>query len=288
MRITYLARHGPHGNADEDAITHALGLLGHEVRCYHERDWQEACKQPGDLFLFHKWFNEGALQRLQGRCIRAFWQFDWLSPGCDAKLAKAVESLLPLVDYGFATDGDWVANMRDTSPARLYWLPQGADIRVTGRYPPGARSRILFAGGRSIGPARVTWLNSMLNRWGRDFRIVERSHGPALGALVAGADIVVAPDAPGSDRYCSNRLYLMQGFGAFLIHPYYLGIAEHYEDGREIVYYRSRGELHRLIARYLDEPGKREEIAAAGFARTVRDHTYTDRVERMLRYIQGF
>lgn len=288
MKIIHLARHGQtRSNQDEEAITYSLSLLGHEVVCFHETEWERALDTPGDMLLFNKWFNVQALEKVKGRLKRVFWQFDLLGQGSIAKLSKSVRGLLYYADYGFCTDGDWVREHQGEGCTKLHWLPQGADPRMVGRHPAGSPSRILFAGGNSIGSQRQLWIRDMRSRWGRSFHQIVRQHGAALAGHVSGADIVVAPDAPGTDNYWSNRIYLMLGFGAFLIHPYYSGLVDHYEDGKEIIYYRSRPDLHEKIAYYLEHPEERRAIAAAGLERTKRDHTYLQRCQKLMQIVEG-
>lgn len=286
MRILYLARFESRGNCDEESIADALSQLGHTVVCHV--DSHAVVKDAGDILLFHKWFDRTALNRLKGRLQRVFWQFDLLTkrPG---PLAKNVNSLLPYIDCGFATDGDWVESNKKR--ANLHWLMQGADqrlARMCGNPRPGS---ILFAGrychaghGKS---ERLSWINEMRAVYGENFRQVEGLHGCDLAKAVAESEIVVAPDSPGTDRYWSNRVYLMLGLGAFLVHPWHAGLASQYKDGREIVYYKNRAELHAKIGHFRCNPEARIRIAEAGFLRTRAEHTYVNRMHRFLQIVLG-
>jgi len=56
--------------------------------------------------------------------------------------------------------------------------------------------------------------------------------------------------------------------------------------GKEIVAYRSPQECAELIGYYLSNPAEAEAIAKAGRARTLRDHSYADRMHRTARVLE--
>ncbi len=63
------------------------------------------------------------------------------------------------------------------------------------------------------------------------------------------------------------------------------GLDELFEIGREIVVYRDDGDLLEKIAYYLAHDKEREAIARAGQARTLREHTYVHRMERLIHLV---
>lgn len=229
------------------------------------------------------------------KCPKVFWWFDLINfpDPTIARRCRArrlwMKTVLPHVDLGFVTDGTWQAG---NGGGKLIWLPQGADGRIVGRgfstRPPALTPvPILFTGIRDGGIGRASFVDEMQARYGGDFRHVNSGvYRRALADLIASSEIVVAPDAPVSGRYWSNRVYNALGFGAFLLHPYCGGLASQYEDRREIVYYRSRGELHELIAYYRQRPEERRAIADAGLARTLREHTYEHRVASLIQTVR--
>jgi spore maturation protein CgeB len=124
--------------------------------------------------------------------------------------------------------------------------------------------------------------------YGNRFRHVPNSlHQRELAEEISKCRIVVAPDSPVTDRYWSNRVYLMLGFGAFLLHPYCTDLAKEYVEGKELVFYRDRSDLHDKVAYFLAHPEERLAIAQAGYERTLRDHTYTKRCERLIELVQA-
>ncbi len=77
------------------------------------------------------------------------------------------------------------------------------------------------------------------------------------------------------------RLYEATGAGALLITDWKANLHEMFDPEREVVAYRDENECLALIERYLnDEPAARA-IADAGQQRTLRDHTFLDRMRRL-------
>ena len=296
MRIIYVANHGSKGNDEEGAIHHALTELGHEVLRLRESRGRRALRLQGDMLLFHKWHDIGRLKVFGERgLIRVFWWFDLVDFPEDPTIAGRCQarriwmnSILPYIELGFCTDGDWVA--RDRS-GKLVHLVQGADSRYMGLTlvdrPKEPSRPILFTGIRHGGERRQSFVDDMIATYGDRFNHVSRGvHGQELAELIARSLIVVAPDGPVTDRYWSNRVFLTLGYRGFLLHPWSEGLSQHYRDGSEIVYYRSRDELHQAIRYYLDRPEECRAIARRGFARTVRDHTYQHRCAELMRIVQ--
>lgn len=309
MRIVYVANHDQsNSNDDEGAITHALVQLGHDVQRLGEAKGHKARRIEGaDLYLFHKWQDYNTVQSLRGIAPRVFWYFDLvdfpdptLRGRCDQRIGW-MKNMLPNVELGFCTDGDWVAQgesilenrFTDGEPYvnKLVWLPQGADERVTGpgvAYPtervPGS---ILFTGIRAGGRVRESFVSEMRWAYGDKFTHVQRGvHGRDMAELVSRHDVVVAPDGPVTDNYWSNRIYNALGFSAFLIHPRCARLQEQYEDGTDLVMYGSRMELHSKMVDYLGDPKKRADIAWSGYLRTLREHTYRHRCERLIEVVR--
>lgn len=292
MKILYIAKHGQlNSNDDEGAIEFALSSLGHQVECLHEHKAAAfAHKTFADVCLFHKWYDPKALARLN--MPRVFWYFDLvdypdptLRKRCQNRMAW-MRDIVPLVDLGFCTDGDWVA--RDET-GKLSWLPQGADSRVIGRGVPTAfGADILFTGIRGGGGAgRVSFVDGMLQRYPDRFtHVAGGMHGKDLRDLIASTNIVVAPDAPVTARYWSNRVYNAIGFGAFMMHPWCLDLTRHYTNGEEIVYYTSRQDLHNKIEYFSHEPRFRRIIADNGLERTQKEHTYGHRCKQLVETIR--
>jgi len=288
MKILYVANHGAGGNDEEGAIAHALRSLGHDVTALSERKGHRVARLRADLLLFHHWQDYSALCSTQ--MPKVFWTFDRIEWPNDPELERRnqrrcewIDRITELADVGFMTDGDWVAKDRTN---KLCWLPQAADSRVVGRGVDCIRSQspmILFTGSSTgCGKGRASWAVEMRRRWGELFVECRGVHGRDLADIIAAAAVVVAPDVPATAHYWSNRVYLTAGFGGFLLHPYCERLTDGYEGGREVVYYHSRRELHALLDHWIVRGKERAEVAAAALTRTLRDHTYERRCERLV------
>lgn len=297
VRVVYVAKHYQRcSNQDEEAVAFALQVLGHDVVCVEERFGDRALRETGDFALIHHWHDTSTIYRISQRMPVVFWCFDLIDWPNDPWLSKRnlerrewVQALTELCTVGFLTDGDWVA--QDTT-GKLFWLPQGADERVAGRGDPSAWGDvppILFTGiSNGGGQGRVSWVKEMKETYGEQFHHVERKvHGERLRDLIAASQIVVAPDSPVTNRYASNRVWISCGFGGFLIHPYCAFLEQHYRNGDEVLLYHNRQDLHEMIRVSLDAPKTRRLIAEAGLKRTLAEHLYRHRVQRLVQIVQG-
>lgn len=332
MKILFIAKHNG-GDADpEGAITDALRHLGHEVTPIHEQDAtylyiQHTDNPPHpDLVLFLKWDNPSVLTILRSLGIPScFWYFDLVDakdPLVSSRSQRRIDwmqRIIPLVDLGFMTDGDWVdkwnndwcesksiAVVHGSDPiGPLIHLMQGADQRVIG---PSKRPYdsvlpqipILFLGTSLNGTKRSQWVEWMrtiygplFHEFGAKYRHGRQYEWPVSGRelahLIARSKVVIAPDGPQTDLYWSNRVYLTLGFGAFLLHPYCKRLEQHYTHDKEIVYYTDRENMRSKIeyALYAHGAGEyRGEIANAAYLRTAKEHTYIQRCEQLLTIVK--
>lgn len=291
MRILYVAKHDSGGNDDEGAITHALQELGHDVQRLREEMGHNGRKIKADFCLFHKWCDVAAIEQLD--MPKVFWYFDLVDYPSDWTLGARciarktwMQNIIPLVDLGFCTDGDWVAN--DDS-GKLVWLTQGADGRIIGadKKPIVSPSKILLTAGKNGGTQRSSFVSQMVNTYKTALTYfpqgVYREH---LRSVIANSSLVIAPDSPITDRYWSNRVYVTLGFGACLLHPYASGLCDDYINGKEIEMYADRDILKSKITYILDKPYLAEERAAAGLERTKKEHTYRHRCQTLVETVK--
>jgi hypothetical protein len=295
VNILHIGKHGPHDNADEDAITFALKQLGHNVSCIDEGQAKNLATSHLDFALFHKWADFEGIEALE--CNKVFWYFDLVEredtdPKWQRRAAVRInwmEKVIPLVDLGFCTDGDWVK--KDTS-GKLIWLCQGCDERVMGfGEPTFDQIDILFTGDPVNGIKRLDHITQLQVHYGERFKVIgrqgeQRYHGRELANLYASAKVVIAPDSPASDLYWSNRVFNTLGLGGFLIHPYCDRLTEMYEPGDELIYYTCRKGLIELINYYLKRPEQRERLRFNGIAKTAKAHTYRHRCEQLIKTVQ--
>jgi spore maturation protein CgeB len=89
------------------------------------------------------------------------------------------------------------------------------------------------------------------------------------------------------DNANNMRLYEATGVGTLLVTDRKRNLGELFEPGREVVVYSDAAEAARLINYYLAHPDEAAEIARAGQARTLRDHTYRRRMEALVPLLEA-
>ena len=290
MKFLYIAKHGSGGNDDEGAIAACLQELGHEVVLANEDI--RFTDTIADVVLFHHWRQCEVLNSIQGlQPFKAFWCFDLIDWRGDSTLARRceerrawVKKATEVCDVGFLTDGDWVA--RDHG-RKLHWLPQGFDTRID-VIAAKKELDIVFTGIENGGEERRSFVREMRERYGTRFTHVPKGcYGTSLSELLARARIVVAPDAPITDRYWSNRVYNTLGRGAFLLHPYTEGLCRQYGPA-ELAMYQDRADLHSKIEYFLQPENQSTAIAytVLGQSRTLQHHTYMHRVLELVSVLE--
>lgn len=88
---------------------------------------------------------------------------------------------------------------------------------------------------------------------------------------------------------CANnmRLFETTGMGSFLLTDWKPDLHELFEPGREVAAYRNADECVERIRYYLAHDQERSAIASAGQARTLLNHTYSQRVQELLELVRG-
>jgi len=81
-------------------------------------------------------------------------------------------------------------------------------------------------------------------------------------------------------HYAGNgRLFEATGTGTLLVTDWKTNLHEMFEPGTEVVAYRTAEECAEMVQYYLEHDKEREAIASAGQQRTLRDHTYYQRMQ---------
>ncbi|MCB1937593.1 MAG: glycosyltransferase [Rhodocyclaceae bacterium] len=134
------------------------------------------------------------------------------------------------------------------------------------------------------------------DRLERTSPIVARHHGEVWGLdmyrALARSRVTLNRHINVAENFANNmRLYEATGVGALLITDRKDNLGDLFEVGREVVAYASAEEAAELIRHYIAHPDEARQIAAAGQARTLRDHTYRRRMEELApvleRYLEG-
>ena len=89
--------------------------------------------------------------------------------------------------------------------------------------------------------------------------------------------------------YANNmRLFEATGVGTLLITDWKVNLHEIFEPGKEVVAYCTPEECVELIKYYLEHDAEREAIARAGQERTLREHTYYQRMQELVNVVQKY
>jgi hypothetical protein len=91
-----------------------------------------------------------------------------------------------------------------------------------------------------------------------------------------------------SGPYANNmRLYETTGVGTLLLTDWKQNLSEMFEPGAEVAVYRTPEECVATIGYYLNAEGERMRTALAGQQRTLRDHTYRQRMAQLVELVES-
>lgn len=89
--------------------------------------------------------------------------------------------------------------------------------------------------------------------------------------------------------YANNmRLYEATGVGTCLLTDWKANLNDIFEPGKEVVAYRDPEECVELARRYLKDDEAREAIGRAGQSRTLREHTYSHRMQEFIGILETY
>jgi spore maturation protein CgeB len=83
-------------------------------------------------------------------------------------------------------------------------------------------------------------------------------------------------------------LFEATGVGTLLITDWKVNLHNMFELGKEVVAYRTPEECVDLIQYYLEHDEEREAIARAGQERTLREHTYYQRMQALVNLLAKY
>lgn len=87
--------------------------------------------------------------------------------------------------------------------------------------------------------------------------------------------------SPKTVEQLKARHFEINGCGAFQLSYYVEGLETQYAIGREIAVYLDSDDLLRKVRQFLEVPALRCEIAQAGYARTLAEHTFARRFQHV-------
>jgi len=299
MKILYLGRHGQQNNDDEGAITWSFRQLGHEVYTMNYRtlaqdqpDLDSFEESEFDFVLFHKLpvdYARWVCNKWKG----VVWFFDPLYKGFPWN-DKYIEAIDEHVYRGFYTDGDYV---RIKNRPNVIDLKQGFDSRMIGITTDHIHDKYTAHRGET------TWRKLLFigqtpgNGYRERAEIIMRlssDFGPMahlrytifqheLKYTIENTQIMLALP-PVSDSYWSNRVYILGGYGAYILHPYSADLAKQFSP-TELTMFHNYDHLVSLIRDSLASPEHCKGKAQRTQAVVLDRHCYIHRVEKMLEQI---
>jgi len=181
----------------------------------------------------------------------------------------------------------------------------GSNANGGGERGAASECAVSFVGSLSPHHAgRIGWLEEVcadgaVQVWGpgveglRDDSPIRRAYrGPAWGRgmyqILRDSRISLNHHIGLSGPYANNmRLYEATGVGTLLITDAKRNLAEMFEPGREVVVYNTPQECRERIRYYLQHEDERLAIARAGQQRTLREHTYEQRMRQLVSLVEG-
>jgi spore maturation protein CgeB len=151
---------------------------------------------------------------------------------------------------------------------------------------------------------RLEWLEQVCRKvsiqvWGpgidllpKDSAIHRAYRGPAWGIdmfrILARSRISLNHHIEISGAYANNmRLYETTGVGTLLLTDWKQNLSEMFEPEAEVAVFRTTAECIETIGYYLKDEAKRDRVARAGQARTLRDHTYRQRMAQLVELVES-
>jgi spore maturation protein CgeB len=191
--------------------------------------------------------------------------------------------------------------------ARAEWLPLAFDSRVLAAVGPTPRDvAVSFVGSiTGVHEYRAAVVAAVGMETGVDVWTDESAHlegrpgiqfrDPAWGLdmyrVLARSRLTVnchgrTEDDPPVDAN-NFRLFEATGMGAMLVTDRLRTLSQLFSEGREIATFGSAEECAEVVRHYSDRPAEAQAMAAAGQARTLREHTWANRMEFEMAAIQA-
>lgn len=268
--------------ADHAGAAAGKGIPGADLVLLFGTVVSAEAKRPG-------YFRKIRAQLKPSTCL-ALWYFDLCCPGMKNSPWKyrTLAGMAPALDWLFMTDHSWPWEKRAKN---FMHLAQGVDPAEFAGTPESHFSRlrdVIFTGGTQAPfQDREKALAGLRRRfstaiYGRDSG--QTCFGPAFWREHQRSRVVFVPKPPSwaPRRYWSNRIYLATATGTPCVAGWTEGLEEHFQDGRDVLFYNTQGELESAIAMLLEDAGARARVGTAGRTRTLTDHTYAKRAAALM------
>ncbi len=217
-------------------------------------------------------------------------------------------------DCFFDTKGNWETETRRRIRLRArVFLPHGYDPDV--HYPIALDARDVIAYGCDVSVIatyssyKEEWLAKLLDLrpkldlriWGNDWdrrcrarSVRRRLHGRAIvgteysrALRSARINLALLGVTADSKDTTTTRTFEIPATGGFMLHERTDEVIELFHEAEEVATYESPAGLAEKIDFYLSQPGRRDAVAAAGYARCVPRYSYDERMKAVLAWHRG-
>lgn len=279
-------------------VYHAFMQLRYDVYLVGHDDIFGSDMRRADLILMMGTIlypeNVNQVQQLseikKDKAMLALWYFDACNPNFEHCKHKyhALNGILKYLDWLFTTDFSHPWNFKAKNYHHLMQGIAADEFKKEQNYNEEKKHDVIFTGGA----------NGNFAYRGRQIELIKKHfgidvYGRNTGRRVFGREFVSAyhnakvayvpaPPPEVKKKYWSNRVFLAAATGTPCVVGNVPGIENYYIPGREILTFQDNDELIFQIDYLINNPGKAEKIGRAGRERTLKDHTYTKRVEEMM------
>ncbi len=224
------------------------------------------------------------------------------------------KSVAPHYDYFFGIQkGEFLDELVKAGAPYCGYLPQAADqtihrpLKLSPEEKEKYGSRISFMGAGY--PNRRKFFASLLDLpmklWGTEWdlstplgrrvqngnrRLQPQEYIKIFNASQINLNLHSSLTSEGVDPmadFINPRTFEVAACGAFQLVDRRDDLDEMFKVGEEIIAFNDADDLREKIGFYLDHPNQREAIAKAGMKRTLKEHTFTHRMARMMAIVLG-
>tara|TARA_Y100001938_G_scaffold150954_1_gene244661 strand:- start:4580 stop:5470 length:891 start_codon:yes stop_codon:yes gene_type:complete len=295
MKILYIAKHGQLNNDDEGAIYKGLTLHDCSVDKFDLVSFEDDKKrldeidEAYDYVLFHKLPCEDYVEYVCNKWDGICWYFDPINKGFSSN-DKYVSMIKDNIKIGFFTDGDFV---KKENKENLRILRQGLDDCVPTWSDSNRIKDFSFIGttcpnkncscGYSTRSNYITRLQSDFKNWKPD---ITNIYWKESLTKVCHLNKIMLAMPPATDLYWSNRLYLLAGRGAFVLHPESYELKKQF--GENLAMYKNYEELKDKINYYINNHEKRNNMAKKCQSIIVNEHSYFHRCKELSEILNDY
>jgi spore maturation protein CgeB len=292
-----------------DQETHVQQLQGMVANVMGEAIVARALKwEPDFIFaLAQAPLHESALARLRKFGIpTAFWFVE------DFRVMPYWQRLGPLYDHFFCIQqGEFLQQLKERGCHSVHYLPMACDpsihqpLTLTSEEHQTHGSDVSFVGAGYYN--RRNFLQGLLDFdlkiWGSDWggclplrsviqrdgaRISTEDSVRIFNATTVNLNLHSSPYHEGVNPhgdYVNPRTFELAGCGAFQLVDHRALLPDLFQVGEEIVCFSTLAEARHLVSYYLTHHDERAAIGARARARTLKEHTYTQRMREMIEVV---